>query len=120
MARITVEAQLVKIRKAKADLEKKEKALIDRTQGKVMAKIIQLAVANGISAEHIEEALKANKSGKTRQTRRTTKVVATRTKVPAKYCNPANAEQTWTGRGKAPLWAQDMKNSGTLDSALIN
>lgn len=25
-------------------------------------------------------------------------------KVPPKYRNPENAEQTWTGRGKQPLW----------------
>ena len=39
--------------------------------------------------------------------------------VAAKYRNPANAEQTWTGRGRAPAWAQALKTAGTLASALI-
>jgi DNA-binding protein H-NS len=39
--------------------------------------------------------------------------------VAPKYRNPANAEQTWTGRGKAPLWAQELRTAGTLETAVI-
>jgi len=117
MARITVEAQLAKLRKAKADLEKKEQALLNRTQGKVIAKIIQLATDNGISAAQIEEALKSGKPAKPRKSAKSASGV--RGKVAPKYRNPTNAEQTWTGRGKAPLWVQALKNAGTLDTALI-
>lgn len=117
MARTTVEAQLAKLRKAKAELEKKEKALLNRTQGKVMAKIVQLASDNGITAAQIAEALKAEKPAKTR--RSVKKTSGPRGKVAPKYRNPANAEQTWTGRGKAPLWVQELQKVGTLDSALI-
>lgn len=67
MARTTVEAQLAKLRKAKAELEKKEKALLNRTQGKIMAKIVQLAADNGISAAQIAEALKAEKPAKAKR-----------------------------------------------------
>ncbi len=42
-----------------------------------------------------------------------------RGKVAAKYKNPADPSQTWTGRGKSPVWVQALKNAGTLDSALI-
>lgn len=114
MARTTVETQLAKIRKAKADLEKKEKELLNRTQGKVIAKITQLAKENGISIGQIATALKEGKPAKA-----TKKIAAKRAKVAPKYRNPANAEQTWTGRGRAPLWVQELKNAGTLDSALI-
>ncbi|MEW6165635.1 MAG: H-NS histone family protein [Pseudomonadota bacterium] len=117
MARVSVDAQLAKIRKARAELEKREKALLNRTQGKVIAKIVQLAVDNGISAAQIAEALKAGKPEKTRRAPK--KAAGTRGKVAPKYRNPANAEQTWTGRGKAPLWVQELKNAGTLDAALI-
>jgi DNA-binding protein H-NS len=34
--------------------------------------------------------------------------------------NPANPQQTWTGRGRSPLWVQDLQNNGTLESARIN
>lgn len=116
MARTSVEAQLAKLRKAKADIEKREKALLERTQGKVIEKIVQLATDNKITLEQIREALKAGKHAKTK---RTTKTSASRGKVPPKYRNPADPEQTWTGRGKAPLWAQELKKAGNLDSALI-
>ncbi|MBU3646991.1 MAG: H-NS histone family protein, partial [Limnohabitans sp.] len=41
-------------------------------------------------------------------------------KVAPKYRNPANPEQTWTGRGVSPAWVQSLKAAGTLDSALIS
>ncbi|MEX0348748.1 MAG: H-NS family nucleoid-associated regulatory protein [Paracoccaceae bacterium] len=34
------------------------------------------------------------------------------TKAVAKYRNPANPEQTWTGRGRKPQWIHDALTSG--------
>lgn len=107
----------MKIRKAKANLDKKEKELLNRTQGKVIAKIIQLARDNGITATQIAEALKEGKPNIAK--RATKKASAPRAKVAPKYRNPANPDQIWTGRGRTPLWVQELKNAGTLDSALI-
>lgn len=117
MARTTVEAQLAKLRKAKAELEKKEQALLNRTQGKIIDKIVQIAADNGITAAQIVEALKGGRPAK--QKRDVRKAIAARGKVAPKFRNPANPEQTWTGRGKPPLWALELRNAGTLDSALI-
>jgi len=40
--------------------------------------------------------------------------------VAPKYRNPANAEETWTGRGRKPHWIVDMLAAGgSLDDALI-
>lgn len=39
--------------------------------------------------------------------------------VAARYRNPANATQTWTGRGRAPSWAKPYIESGTLDTTII-
>jgi len=117
MPRTSVETQLAKLRKAKAEIEKKEQALLNKTQGKVVDKIVQLAVANKISAAQIAEALKSGKPTKTRRT--ANKSGATRGKVAPKYRNPANPEQTWTGRGRSPLWVQDLQKNATLESALI-
>ena len=39
--------------------------------------------------------------------------------VEPKYRNPDNAAQTWTGRGRSPLWADAMRKAGTLESARI-
>lgn len=33
-------------------------------------------------------------------------------KAKAKYRNPANHEQTWSGRGRKPLWINEALNSG--------
>ncbi|MCX7556664.1 H-NS histone family protein [Xanthomonadaceae bacterium JHOS43] len=41
-------------------------------------------------------------------------------KVPPKYRNPSDLSQTWTGRGKAPLWFVALIDSGkTRDDLLI-
>lgn len=117
MARTSVETQLAKIRKQKSDLEKKEQLLLNRTQGKIISKIIQLVVDNKISLNQIEEALKLGKGSKAK--RSVVKIGGIRGKVPPKYRNPANPEQIWTGRGKAPLWALELQKNGSIESALI-
>jgi DNA-binding protein H-NS len=40
-------------------------------------------------------------------------------KVAPKYRNPADANQTWTGRGRTPLWVQALQTAGNLASAEI-
>jgi len=41
--------------------------------------------------------------------------------VKAKYINPEDADETWTGRGRKPKWAtKHLKNGGTLEDLLIN
>lgn len=117
MARTTVEAQLAKLRKAKEVLEKKEKALLNRTQGRIIARIVKLATENGISAAAISGALMGGKSKSAKTVNK--KAGAPRGKVAPKYRNPANADQTWTGRGRMPLWVQELHKAGKLDSALI-
>ena len=40
--------------------------------------------------------------------------------VAPKYANPQNRSETWTGRGRKPLWvAAHLKKGGTLDDLLI-
>jgi DNA-binding protein H-NS len=106
MARTTIAAQLAKLRKDRELLEKREKALLAKTNDKVLGKIVALAKDAGITAADIAKALGAVKPAKAKE-------------VAPKYRNPANPEQTWTGRGVSPSWVQALKASGTLDSALI-
>lgn len=43
-----------------------------------------------------------------------------RAKVAPKYRNPNNAEETWTGRGRAPKWVEaHLAGGGTKDDLLI-
>jgi len=38
--------------------------------------------------------------------------------VPPKYRNPADAEQTWSGRGKRPRWFNDALKAGKKEKDL--
>jgi len=40
-------------------------------------------------------------------------------KVAAKYRNPGNSAQVWTGRGRTPTWAQALIDQGRLEEARI-
>jgi DNA-binding protein H-NS len=80
-----------------------------------------LAKEAGLTAADIAKALSANKPAKSAKPPRTAKKGALAgKKVAPKYRNPANPEQTWTGRGVSPAWVQALKAAGTLDSALIS
>lgn len=121
MARTSIAAQLAKLRKDREALEKREKALLAKTNDKVLAKIVALAKEAGLSAADITKALGAAKPAKAagKNPRASKKGALAGKKVAPKYRNPANPEQTWTGRGVSPAWVQTLKAAGQLDSALI-
>ena len=73
------------------------------------AKFVEFAKAKGFTVEEVV-GMSAKKGG----------VKKPRAKVASKYRNPGNAEQTWTGRGRAPSWAQPFKDNGKLDEILIS
>ena len=79
-----------------------------------------MAKEAGLSAGDIAKALSTGKPAKAGKAPRAAKKGALAgKKVAPKYRNPANAEQTWTGRGVSPAWVQELKAAGTLDAALI-
>ena len=120
MARSTVAAQIASLRKQQEALAKKEAALKAKTHDKALSKIVQLAKDAGLTAKDIAEALGVTKTKKTgvKKSSGTASKLAGK-KVAPKYRNPANAQETWTGRGKAPTWVAALKAAGTLESALI-
>ena len=120
MARTTVANQLAAIRKQRELLDKKEQALKSKSNDKVLSKIVALAKDAGLTAADITKALSSGKSAKAaKATKANKKGALAGKKVAPKYRNPANPEQTWTGRGVSPTWVQALKAAGTLDSALI-
>jgi DNA-binding protein H-NS len=119
MARSTVANQLAAIRKQRELLDKKEQALKSKSHDKVLAQIVTMAKEAGLTAADITKALSAGKPAKTAKSAKASKKGTTGKKVAPKYRNPANPEQTWTGRGVSPTWIQALKAAGTLDSALI-
>lgn len=77
-----------------------EKALRDRQSSKrkeIIAQIKELAASIGVSVEIQDGEKKAERKA---------------SKVAAKYRNPANPSQTWTGRGLAPKWMQELLSTG--------
>jgi len=122
MARTTVDAQLTKIRKQVEALKAKEKALLSRANGKVISEVVALVKKHNVTVAELTAALdKSKATRKTKTPRAATKKSTDKrsAKVAPKYRNPQDATKTWTGRGKAPLWAQALKDAGTLDGALI-
>jgi len=120
MARTTVASQLAALRKQRDLIAKKEQALLSKSHDKVLTKIVQMAKEAGLSASDITKALGAGKASKPAKAPKAAKKgTLAGKKVAPKYRNPANAEQTWTGRGVSPTWVQALKTAGNLDSALI-
>ena len=116
----SVASQLAKLRKEREALEKREKALQTRTHTRALEKILAIAKDAGLSAADISAAMGGGKKKSAKsKVAGAVKKAGPRGKVAAKYKNPADASQTWTGRGKSPVWVQALKNAGTLDSALI-
>lgn len=76
-----------------------------RKKAEALAEVERVAKANGFSLkELLGDEKPASKKGK----------------AAAKFANPANPEQTWSGRGRKPAWVNEFEASGnSLDDAKI-
>ena len=90
-----------------AELEHRQKA--EAVRAEAQAELKALADKFGMSIDEL-----VGKSGG--------KVAAARQpKVKAKYRNPDNPSQTWTGRGRAPKWVKEAEaRLGSRDKLLID
>ena len=76
----------------------------------VAEKVRKLAQDNGLDISDLMASDKTKKA----------KAKKTRGKVAPKYKNPANSSETWTGRGRQPLWVADALVGGkSLEDLLI-
>ncbi|GLQ90415.1 H-NS histone family protein [Dyella flagellata] len=91
------------IQKAQARQQELEKEKVTRVREKVQA----LLKAEGISFEEV-----FGGGAAVRGKRRATGSVA------PKYRNPADPEQTWSGRGKRPRWFNDALKAGKKEKDL--
>ncbi|ASR42547.1 DNA-binding protein [Xanthomonas citri pv. mangiferaeindicae] len=84
----------------------------------VRKKLTDLAAAEGYS---VAELFGAGGAGAPARAGRTGPAKGRKLgKVPPKYRNPANKAETWTGRGKQPLWlAAQIKKGKKLEEFLI-
>ena len=76
----------------------------------VVAQVRKLAIDNGLDISDLMAVDQVKKI----------KAKKTRGKVAPKYRNPANSSETWTGRGRQPLWVADAVMGGkSLEDLLI-
>lgn len=102
MSRKELEKLREKIDKALAGLKKKElKAAKEAAEKAAAAHGFSLAELTGATA----------KVGRKKAT-------GPKTKAPAKYKNPNDASQTWTGKGRQPQWFKDAMSAGSTPDAL--
>lgn len=115
---------LDKLRKEQAKIEKAIAAKEAKEKKEAMAKVVAIARETGIDlAELVNGSVRktrAASAAKPGTPGRKKKVGAKRGKVPPKYRNPADAEQTWTGRGKQPVWVREhVENGGSMEEIAI-
>ena len=111
-------SQIAKLQKQLAMLQKKEADKTKAKQANALSAIVKLAKDAALTADDVAGALKSGKAPSKKKSTAKKSTNAGKTVAP-KYRNPANPEQTWTGRGKSPTWITELKAAGTLESALI-
>lgn len=91
---------------------KKQQAIVAKRVPitKVRSQLTKLAKASGYSIEALFGAEPA--TGRKSATKATGKTGRKLGKVPPKYRNPANPQETWTGRGKQPRWLAELTAKG--------
>jgi len=104
------------IQDASAHLEGARKNLVKD----IRAKIDALLQESGLTLDDIYHRRAAKHAKKTKATRVGNPLKGS--SVAPKYRNPEDASQTWTGRGRQPIWVADaLKKRGvTIDSLLIS
>jgi DNA-binding protein H-NS len=88
-------SELVKLR---SDVDKAIASVADRERKKAIEAAERAAAEHGFSLAELTGAPIAGKRGKS--------------KSPAKYRNPDDATQTWSGRGRKPRWIIEASAAG--------
>lgn len=87
---------LDELRVLRKDVEKAIKEFAKRKRSEAMKEIQAVAKKHGLSVDDIMGGKSKGKKSKT----------------PAKYRNPANPEQEWSGRGRQPAWFKSALAAG--------
>jgi DNA-binding protein H-NS len=122
MSTLSIASQLAKLRKERQAIEKKEKALLSKTNEQAVAQVKAIMKESGLTVDDLLAGLKIAKVQKIKSNvtpKRSTGVKAG-FKVPIKYRHPQKSNLEWTGRGKTPTWVQELKANGQLEQALVS
>ena len=103
-----LETLITKAKKRKTTLAKRKPV------AQVRRKLAQQAKAEGYTVEELFGTATGAAGATTaaRGTGRVAKKARKLGKVPPKYRNPANPEETWTGRGRQPRWLAALTAEG--------
>ena len=93
------------LEKLKANVEKALVKLAEKDKKAALAAAEKAAAAHGFSLAEITASGVAPKKRKTK--------TGPKTASAPKYKNPKDASQTWTGKGRQPIWFKDAVTSGT-------
>ena len=111
-----------KLQKEKQKIEKAIKLAETRDKKATLVKMESIARENGFELHELlaERNTRGKKSKIASKKRSSSKKPRSRAKVEPKYRNPDNQSQTWTGRGRQPLWVIAQLESGnSLDNLKI-
>jgi len=104
---MTIDLQNMSLKEWKAlqtQVAREIEGFVERKKREAVKELDELAKSLGYS---LEELVGANPARK-------------RTPARAKYANPANRSETWTGRGRRPRWVEAALKSGkSLDDLAI-
>ena len=98
------------LERLKANVEKALEKLNAQDRKAALAAAQKAAAAHGFA---LSELTTAEPPKKTRRGKPGPKTAST-----PKYRNPANADQTWTGKGRQPEWFKSAIASGTTPEAM--
>ena len=98
------------LEKLKASVDKALSKVADKEKKAALAAAEKAAAAHGFSLSEITGGAAV---GKPRQAKLAPKSVSA-----PKYANPADAGQTWTGKGRQPLWFKEAIANGTTPEAM--
>lgn len=108
MAKALDKMSLEELEAHKREIEATIKGFEKKRRADCLAELRAVAKKHGFALEDFAGG-KAGKAAK-----------AASPKGAAKYANPADASQTWTGRGRQPNWVKDALAAGkSLDSMAI-
>lgn len=100
----------------KSEIEEiiRERKQNEDKKNKILKKVKSLVESEGLSMEEVLNGDVPTKTRKAPAAKKTTR------KVKPKYANPKDKSQTWTGRGRKPLWVEDhLKKGGTVEDLAI-
>lgn len=87
---------LKELRDLRAKVDKAIASFDERRRREVVEKLEELAREHGFALNELADSLTSRK----------------RPQVAAKYANPADSSQTWTGRGRKPRWVTEAMDAG--------